>query len=373
MNFLKKIVIFILQFLERNIPKSNILMFISIPDFSDNSYAIYSYIKSQYGKKYKLIWLVKEKSDRKIKQVEFNSIISVFYYLRSKYVFSTHYSYDFIKKSKENEIMLWHGMPLKKIGLLDERIQNYVIPEKTIVATSPFFKEIMSKSFGIDKNNIEITGQPRNDLLFQKSYYFRKRNIKTDISCKTIMWMPTFRKTIYDVSWGKDSEVIEGNISILPINKFLELNNCLKENNIILIIKLHPFDILQKLEISEFSNIIIIKNNELEKYDEQLYPLLGNCDALITDYSSVWIDYEILNKPIFFAFSDYEEYYSNRGLNFIDFIDISPCKILQSYEDLESMINNFKNISIDNNKITYKYNTFKDAFSCERICKILQL
>ena len=44
-----------------------------------------------------------------------------------------------------------------------------------------------------------------------------------------------------------------------------------------------------------------------------LYELLGATDLLISDISSVVIDYLLLDRPIIHAFSDLGEYESSRG------------------------------------------------------------
>lgn len=94
---------------------------------------------------------------------------------------------------------------------------------------------------------------------------------------------------------------------------------------------------------------------------------------MITDYSSVWIDYEILNKPIFFAIHDYEEYKNTRGLLFEDFINISPYPVIDTYEKFIGFLENYENIDMNNREFTNKYNKYKDNKSCERIIKYLRL
>jgi len=43
--------------------------------------------------------------------------------------------------------------------------------------------------------------------------------------------------------------------------------------------------------------------------------LLSAFDGLITDVSSAWVDYLLLDKPLIFAFPDIEEYRQGRGLS----------------------------------------------------------
>lgn len=370
---IRKIVYILIDIFSYIMPKNDkLLVFNSVPDYSDNSYALYKYCKKNLHN-YRLVWLAKRPEEilKKNDNLEIYSRISlkgIWYYTRAKYVFFTHGIYDnkiFIK----NKICLWHGMPLKRIGYLSETETSLPPKMEKAISTSEYFQNIMSKAFNLDKTEVLITGQPRNDLLFEETKFYFKNKIDKKNYNKIFIWMPTFRKAI--VNWQSNGIVQKDYISILPFDKLEELNNLLEKKFFLLIIKLHPFDILQNEQFRDFSNIIVLKNEDLVKIDEQLYPLLGSTDALITDYSSVWIDYEILNKPIFFAIHDYEEYRNSRGLLFEDFPNISPYPVIKSYNELVEFIVKYEKIDLNKKEITDKYNKYKDNKSCERIVKYL--
>lgn len=374
---LKKLIFLI----DKMIKKENIIIFTSFKEMTDNSFALYKYLlKNNYN--YKFIW-IKDPNNKKLtlnKNIEiysYKSFKGIYYYLKSKYVFGTHGLYsDFPKNKNRIKVNLWHGMPLKPIANLDNRTENKIVSnDNYIISTSEYFQGIMSEAFGMDKGKVIVTGQPRNDLLFKKTNYFIKNNLNKEKYMKILIWLPTFRNSMINlgIREHKDGKYQENYISVLPFEKLKELNDLLEKKQFLLIIKLHPFDILQKEKFEKFSNIIILKNEDLEKINEQLYPLLSSTDGLITDYSSVWIDYEILNKPIFFAIHDYEEYKNTRGLLFEDFIDISPYSVIKNYEEFISFIENYEQINMSNRKFTDKYNKYKDNKSCERIIKYIGL
>lgn len=379
MKIIKRFIIL----LDKFIPKGNIIIFNSFIELTDNSFAIYKYLKEKLPY-YKYIWITESKiiNLNKRENIEIRiyskiSLAGVYYFLRSKYIFTTHGLYSNFSSNKNRKIInLWHGMPLKPIANLDKRT-NKIIETKydMIIATSELFQYFMAKAFNIGIDKVIVTGQPRNDLLYEESGFFDKINLKKEKFKKILMWMPTFRKSIINTEsiWAKDGKYMENYISILPFSKLVNLNKVLEKKQVLLILKLHPFDILQKEKFEEFTNIIILKNEDLENIDEQLYPLLGATDALITDYSSVWIDYEILDKPIFFAIHDYEEYKNTRGLLFEDFINISPYPVINTYEKFIEFLENYENIDINNREFTNKYNKYKDNKSCERIIKYLRL
>ena len=126
-------------------------------------------------------------------------------------------------------------------------------------------------------------------------------------------------------------------ISFLSMEELSRLNRFLQETSSLLIVKIHPMDALQQVNFEKFSNLMIIKPQD---FQEQLYPLLGASHYLLTDYSSVWVDYSILRRPIGFVMNDIEEYRNSRGLT-IDNLDKKlPGTIIDTYQKLTEFISN---------------------------------
>ena len=59
------------------------------------------------------------------------------------------------------------------------------------------------------------------------------------------------------------------------------------------------------------SNLVFINDAFLSDNGIINYELLGVADALLTDYSSVYYDYLLLDRPIGLCWDDYEEYKAN--------------------------------------------------------------
>lgn len=369
---MKRVLHAILSTLLNLIPRSDkIFLFASFPDFTDNSYAMYRYLKEKYGNSCKYVWIFTDKDSLKkykgIKAYRKYSLQSFYYFARARYVFFTHGLYSFLDLHQGEKIVnLWHGMPLKVIGLMDTK-HGGIDPTKAdfLIATSPFFQDLMSRSFrNIDKEHVFVTGQPRNDMLFEKSDYFKNNNIDTSKYRSIGVWLPTYRQSITgDIR--NDGVYNDNGISFLSMDELAELDTFLKEQKSLLIIKLHPMDALQNISFDNFRNIKIIKPKE---FREQLYPLLGSSDYLLTDYSSVWIDYTILKRPIGFVMNDIDEYRDSRGLT-IDRLDEKlPGRIIDSYDKLTGFISNLP--EFDDTHLTL-YNTYCDNRSSERLSRRL--
>jgi CDP-glycerol glycerophosphotransferase (TagB/SpsB family) len=126
-------------------------------------------------------------------------------------------------------------------------------------------------------------------------------------------------------------------------------------------------DALQQCFLPQYDNILILK--EL-KHNIQLYPLLGNMDFLLTDYSSVWVDYEILNKPIGFLIDDMQAYNQSRGFTFEDFERILPGNIILNINQLYDF---FMAVDINTFQTAALFNKYKDNLSSKRLLKKIQL
>lgn len=60
---------------------------------------------------------------------------------------------------------------------------------------------------------------------------------------------------------------------------------------------------------------------------------MGLFDFLITDYSSIYIDYLLLDRPIGFIPYDYDEYNNDRGFLF-EYSGVTPGMRISTYKDL---------------------------------------
>lgn len=371
---MRKLISLISKLISYLIPLSdNLLVFTSFPDYTDNAYALYKYIKETYSNKYICVWLLVDKhySSRESapKLVYRFSLKGLWFFYRAKYVFCTHGVNAVLELHQDNKIVnMWHGMPLKTIGSLDPSSGGHnPTTADYLVATSPFFQDIMAKAFNnMDIKNVPIVGQPRNDLLFEDTPFFEDYKIEKDKYSQIGIWLPTYRSSIVgDVR--VDGKYQEGAISFLTEKELDKLNDSLVENNTLLLVKLHPMDALQKYDFKAYTNILILKQKD---FRGQLYPLLGNCDFLLTDYSSVWLDYEILNKPIGFVMNDIEEYNNSRGLLIENLTESLPGPILDSIDALKKFI---ENPSITVKQRTYLFNTYRDNKSSQRLAEFLGL
>jgi len=373
---MKKIISKIASRLLSLVPTRNLIVFTSVPDFADNSYALYKYmIRMSIDDDYDIVWLIVDKaripdiaelvycSKRRTSVIYKYSFRGVWSYVRARYVFETHGLFPLIKltQHEDKHICLWHGMPLKAlgatIGMTSSPNSDYTI------ASSEIFCKIMAEAFAKPCEKVLISGQPRCDLLFEKSEYLVRIGFDKSKYRSVGIWLPTYRKSIYgDIR--EDGAYKEGYVSIISISDLTKLDDYLEQIGGYLFIKLHIMDILQRETFPDLHNIKIIKQKD---FNDQLYPLLGECDYLLTDYSSVFVDYEILQRPIGFVMDDIDEYRNSRGLNFSNLNQVLPGPII---EDFESLLNYINSPSIKQSQIVW--NKYRDANASMRVCSSLE-
>ena len=300
----------------------------------------------------------------------------MFTYIQSKYIFFTHGFYTGMSLPKNQiRINLWHGMPLKAIGHLNAHGDDNTIAQSSFVlATSPMYQKIMSKVFALPLEKVLLIGQPRCDLLIQKSYCLKKLGIAKESYQKIIFWAPTYRHSI-------DSKINNGLFnSYLPIlkeNELKQLNTYLNSIDTFMLVKLHPMDILNSYDFELFTNIRIIKDRVLLEKSCQLYSLLSEVDILLTDYSSIYIDFLLLNRPIVFTIDDFEEYKKTRDFVFQKPEQYMPGHLVFNIESLKTVLNDI--IINDNDmhaekrkEVKKEFHKYENSFS-ERLIKSLNL
>lgn len=389
-GILKELLYFGLRNLNMLIPKKdNQILFASKPDYSDNAKALYEYIMAnQIYQQYDIVWLVSDPetlqilTQNGIKAYLEKSVHGLYSIFRSKYIIGTHNHYCRLKVKKQYLVNLWHGMPLKAMGFADHletesSLQGFRIggeADNILIATSSTTRNAMVVSFLIDPRKVAITGQPRNDYLFMVSKEQKLAQLlNRDLSeyNKLLLYMPTFRV-------GYDR--FEGTTEHLDFLRLEIFNEFLRDNNILFVLKLHPFEEKYWLSQDNFEqcneNIVVLKTECLTTHLISIYEVLECFDILITDYSSIYFDFLLLNRPIIFLTLDLEQYAQTRGFLLEPYDFWTPGPKVTTIETLMDEIQKF--ISAPNyyererNTINDLINQFQDGKSCERVWTQIQ-
>jgi CDP-glycerol glycerophosphotransferase (TagB/SpsB family) len=376
-KFFKKI-LYPLSYLNKLVEKNEkkILLYSNL-GFRDNVKSIFDYlINNGYNKKYQIICSLDDYenyTDNQIKNVKFiSNIQGVHHYLTSKYCFYCFGKYPIKPSKKQIVINLWHGMPLKKIGNMESNYRKEDFNYFThVLSTAPFFSPFMMEAFNCRQDQVLISGQPRNDELFVDNNVKEIFNI-SDYK-KVIVWLPTFRvSTRLNLRNHLSKKNTELSFPIVDDKtKMTKLNNLLALDNSILLIKPHPMQDLVESDLVQYSNVRIVQQQDLNEKSISIYNLLKEADALLTDYSSVYFDYLLLNRPIGFTIDDINEYKESRGFVVDDPLEVMPGEKVKNYDDfirfIEKIIDEDDKYANERHKINNLCNTYKDGNSSKRI------
>lgn len=360
-------------------------------DYTDNAKALFEYMVSKhYNEKYKLVWLVKEPErycdiEEKNANVSFISfdwavtddvVLRERYYENvclAKYFFFTQASgFCRLKREGQIRVQLWHGCGPKAEHYPVRQENHY----EYMTVTSKYYADFSRDDFGLRDDQMLITGLAKENWIFHPVKDWCEK-LCIPIAKKYVFWLPTFRNT-FDVV-ARYNTNIQGGIEELQIFENEELlddmDSFLRDNEVVLVIKKHPLQKTTKQSKRGFGNIVFLENSQLDENRLHVNQILGNADALISDYSSVVVDYLLLNRPIGFVLSDKEQFEDSRGLYNDDLQSHFPGEKIYTIDDMKrfiKMISEEKDQTEDLRKasidVSHKYT---DNHSCERILKAL--
>ena len=334
---LPRYIITIGRVLDKILPKNNKkIIFCSYPDYSDNAKEFFEYLYTNHKDEYNMVWLCQNPKDIEIpvKKYKIQSLRGLSELLTAKYTVNTFFDLEkFINSKKRINLQLWHGMPVKTIGYTEKNI-----PYRTLKAykrnqnsfffvTSDIFKISMIASFLMHPNKVYITGQPKTDCIFKQQNLAKIKDfIHADKFSKIVIYAPTYKEALRNCDCREVQHEFN-NIFYMDDYSQEQFYKLLEDKNILFMVKPHPFEesIYKSFEqnnVFNHPNIKIIYNKDLNTRGLYFYEFFKIADLMITDFSSIGIDYLITKKPIIFLNSLAKEYNKNRGFTLEDNYEI---------------------------------------------------
>lgn len=247
-------------------------------------------------------------------------------------------------------INLWHGIPIKGMGNLDnayydkrrkKRFLSFFRTEEdrairrlannqlndVFVASSVTERALLAGCLFISAEKIKITGMPRLDFLLCESSSLpvdlsRQLNLVDSLTCgrKLVLYAPTFRD--------------DGRFSCgLSVEQLLELSAVCERSGAVLGVRPHPSEL--KAYHALFAGIPSIVNLGSDCFDVSV--VLRKASVLISDYSSIWVDFLVFDRPLVAFLWDQQEYDSARGMMY-SFDVIFPGPIVRDYHHLADVL-----------------------------------
>lgn len=256
----------------------------------------------------------------------------------------------FTKKPEQVYINTWHGTPLKHMGFdvknnlkgSQNTMKNFLASDYMIspnAHTTNIFKHAF-KLDGLYSGEILEIGYPRIDLTINTTANEAREYLAEHLNLKKnpiILYCPTWR--------GKNVNDPEN--SLLNIFEEIKLLNQKLPHQVL--VKVHPFVYSKAKEMPELKPYLVPDFLDTN----QLMPAV---DLMITDYSSIFFDFLVTDKPIVFYVPDLDKYQNERGV-YIDLCAL-PGPVADNIQDVITLVSNesYKDADVQGKYAKFKHN-----------------
>ena len=223
-------------------------------------------------------------------------------------------------------VQLWHGLPFKHLHLDSPSTYSVsFLPDIGIVrrllaigyrsagrgvslfpVASERVKPSIVSGFGVDPENVVVTGDPRDDVLLAGDESTRRADARsrldravTDLpaSARVVLLAPTWR------DGGADP-------TVPTASEWDAIVAWLEQHDAVLLVRTHPLGRGSYAAGPARSERIRLLGADLMR---DVNPVLWAVDAVITDYSSIVFDFALVGRPVVFYAPDLADYASMRG------------------------------------------------------------
>lgn len=335
---------------------------------TDSPLAIYLHMKSnaKYAD-YRHVWVAKDISDQNVERllanvpkafregiiwVERNSISYAKWLLKAKYLVTNSTFQSFVSK-KENQVYIntWHGTPLKYMGydipgskVTLKNVQRNFLMADYILSPNAHTSRIFLDRYKLDglfEGKVVEAGYTRIDFTIQGEReqtltYLKNHDVNITATQPIVLYTPTWKGTSIN-NPSQNLGQLKAELEILRTHN--------PDKNIL--IKVHPYAYNTVKTDAELSAYLV--PDELDANQ-----VLAIVDTLITDYSSIFFDYLVTDKPIIFYTWDAELYASYRGMYFED--NVLPGPVV---DDIQVVAELLKRPELISDKYQAKYDSMK--------------
>jgi CDP-glycerol glycerophosphotransferase (TagB/SpsB family) len=299
------------------------------------------------------------------------SIRGLWFFARSGVLFTSHALFGGLAKAgRQRNVLIWHGEVVKPVGLLnnDRAIAADIAP-----VCSEIGRTYRCAEFGLRPDQVPVIGAPRNDRMLLANRLAVRRALGWDDGESIWLWLPTYRGALPSGRGG--DRVASSNRLPFDEASLSYLGEELARAELTLVLKPHPFASFPFPKSR--GGLRLMHQSEIEDSAISLYQILAAADGLVTDVSSVWIDYLLTQRPIIFAFPDIEEYRRRRGLNLEPYEDWVPGPIAHNCRSLVQDLTNFSRGSdayaTRRAQMLQRFHLHQDAGSADRLLDVLGL
>ncbi len=278
---------------------------------------------------------------------------------------------------RARSFQIWHGNGMKNISITNpnisgrlqrSRLLRWAIRWFNVYPTYDFVSfasplQLQRRGASFRMRNHLINGQPRNDVLFGTDFgplatagdstaLARIRSAAAD-GKRIVLYSPTWRP--------------QGDPQPAQALDLDALNAFAVRHDLLIAWKAHPKDLSV---VTDREAILVIDRMA------DVYPLLQHIDCMVTDYSSIYMDYILLDRPVVFFPYDLEAYVSRRGLQH-EYEEVSPGPKCHDQAELQQTLTE---VLVDGrdpwaqrrDQVRRQFYQYQDGRSCERLFQAIR-
>lgn len=250
----------------------------------------------------------------------------------------------FFASGRAKTLNLWHGVGLKGLGfnstseknrrdfnprgIYSRLLRPWLYSRPTwFGSTAPLMTEHFAKAFRIPEARCLELGYTRSDHFFLDREALLAHLEKTEPDevvafarsleryAKVILYMPTYRDSHEDFLAASGID-------------YARLDAAMREQNALFIFKLHPWTKLTLPDAERYPNL------RFAPKASDVYPYLPFAHLLVTDYSSVYFDFLLLDRPVVLFAFDEERYKASERDLILDFDTYMPGPRARTFDAL---------------------------------------
>jgi CDP-glycerol glycerophosphotransferase len=275
----------------------------------------------------------------------------------------------FTKRVYQTYLQTWHGTPLKKIGHdvpksnLSLSYLSLMAREAAawdiLIAQNDYSSKIFAQAFGYEGDILQI-GYPRNDALLDETAAETRKTVRAALGLAddimVVLYAPTWRDNLKAATGY-------GRVSFLDFNELQARTT----RNCVVLYRGHPNTADNTGSLHE--TVI-----DMTRYPDLNHLMLAS-DCLVTDYSSIFFDYVIMRKPVYFLVPDLKQYRDHTRGFYVPLETIAPGPLCADTSALADHINNgFTPQYIDKSeKFRAAFAAKDDGFAAMRLAEYIDV
>ncbi|HEX5727799.1 CDP-glycerol glycerophosphotransferase family protein [Microbacterium sp.] len=222
-------------------------------------------------------------------------------------------------------VQLWHGIPLKRIGLdSPETVRSGILPGSRLVraaiarmyrsaarridllpAASHLVRGRLESAFGLPDSHVPVSGEPRVDVLSRGTADTRRSQARAAIEAATRPMGAAARLVLYAPTWRDGAP----DPAVPTAEEWTAIVDVLARHDAVLLVRSHPLGAGDYSPPFQTERVLGLGSDAVI----DVTPLLPALEALVTDYSSLAFDAALVPVPVVFLAPDVDAYGRSRG------------------------------------------------------------